>query len=171
MNKVSLLSCCVLVIGSLMAAAGVSAQDVRVGVVNAVKVLEAAPQAEQARQQLEKEFAPRDRQLVAAQKDLKTLEDRLAKDAAIMSEAERNRLERDILNKRRELKREQDEFRDDLNFRRNEEFGKIQRLVVEAIQTVAKQQNYDLIVGEGVIYASDRVDISDQVIEMLKKRP
>lgn len=145
------------------------AADYKIGVVNAVRVLEAAPQADVARKKLEKEFAARDRELVAAQKSLKGLEDRMVKDGAIMSETERSRLERDIVGKRRELKRDQDEFREDVNFRRNEEFGKIQRDIVEAIREVAKSQKYDLVMGEGVIFASKTVDITDNVIKHLKK--
>ncbi|MGR9091888.1 MAG: OmpH family outer membrane protein [Gammaproteobacteria bacterium] len=145
------------------------AADYKIGVVNAVGVLEAAPQADVARKKLEKEFATRDRELVAAQKSLKGLEDRMVKDGAIMSETERSRLERDIVNKRRELKRDQDEFREDVNFRRNEEFGKIQRDIVEAIREVAKKEKFDLVLGEGVIFASKAVDITQNIIDHLKK--
>lgn len=145
------------------------AADYKIGVVNAVKVLEGAPQADVARKKLEKEFAARDRELVSAQKALKGLEERLIKDGAIMSETERSRLERDIVNKRREMKRDQDEFREDVNFRRNEEFGKIQRDIVEAIRSVAKNEKYDLVLGEGVIFASKAVDITDAIIKHLKK--
>jgi len=146
-----------------------AAADYKIGVVNAVRVLEAAPQADAARKKLEAEFATRDRELVAAQKSLKGMEDRMVKDGAIMSESERSRLERDIMAKRRELKRDQEEFREDVNFRRNEEFGKIQRDIVEAIREVAKKDNYDLVMGEGVIYASKAVDITDSIISHLKK--
>lgn len=147
----------------------VSAADYKIGVVQAVRVLEAAPQADAAKKKLETEFAGKDKTLVAKQKDLKAMEDRAAKDAAIMSESERSRLERDVMNMRRELKRDSDEFRDDVNFRRNEEFAKIQKMIVEAIQTIASEQKYDLVLGEGVIFASKAVDITDLVIERLKK--
>ncbi|MGR8947157.1 MAG: OmpH family outer membrane protein [Gammaproteobacteria bacterium] len=149
-------------------ATNASAADYKIGVVNAVAVLEAAPQSDSARKKLEKEFSSKDRELVAKQKGLKSLEDRLKKDGAIMSESERGRLERDILQKRRELKRDQDEFREDVNFRRNEEFGKIQKQIVEAIRQVAADDKYDLVLGEGVIYASKAVDITDTVIKKLK---
>ncbi len=145
------------------------AENYKIGVVNAVKVLEKAPQAAEAKKRLEKEFAGRDKKLVAAQKALKQKEDKLAKDGAIMSEAERKKLERQVLSERRELKRKQDEFREDLNFRRNEEFGKIQKKIVQAIKKISKEGKYDLIVGEGVIYASPKVDITNKVIEELKK--
>ncbi len=154
-------------VGGLLSTS-VLAEGIRVGVVNPVKVLESAPQAEAARKRLEQEFAPRDRTLVAAQKDIKQKEEKLSKDGPVMSEAERRNIERDIISSKRELKRDQDEFREDLNFRRNEEFGKIQRLVIQVIQEVAKAQSFDLIVGEGVIYASEKIDVTDEIIKRLK---
>jgi len=145
------------------------AADYKIGVVNAVKVMQAAPQAEAAMKKLESEFSGRDKQIANEQKSLKTLEDRLTKDAAIMSESERTRLERDIINKRRDLKRSADEFREDVQFRRNEEMGKIQRLILEAITAVANEGKYDVVLGEGVLFSSKAVDISDQVIAKMKK--
>jgi outer membrane protein len=68
------------------------------------------------------------------------------------------------------LRRSQDEFRDDFNFRRNEEFAKIQKEIINAIQKVAKENNYDVVLSEGVIFASPKVDISSLVIEYLKKQ-
>jgi len=148
----------------------VNAEDYKLGAVNAIRVLEKSPQADTARGIIEKEFAPRDAQLVAQQKEIKAMEDKVVKDGAIMSEDERSKLERDIINKKRDLKREQDEFREDFNFRRNEEFANIQRDIVAAIQQVAKDNNYDVVLSDGVIYASPKVDISDLVIEYLKKQ-
>jgi outer membrane protein len=144
------------------------AEELRLGFVNPIKVLEAAPQAEVARKTLEREFASRDRELGTAQKRIKQMEDRLAKEASTMSDSERRKLEKEVVNGKRDLRRDQEEFRDDLNFRRNEEFGKIQKQIVEAIQAVAKEENYDMVVGEGVVYASKRVDITDKIVERLK---
>ena len=159
-----------LAVGLISAVPLAAMAELKIGVVDPVRVLEVAPQTETARGKLEKEFASRDRELVAAQKDLKGLEDRLTKDGAIMSEAERSRLERDIITKRREMKRDQEEFREDVNFRRNEEFGKIQRQIVEAIREVAAEKKYDLVFGEGVIYSSKAVDITDSIVQRLKSQ-
>ncbi len=141
----------------------------KIGVVNAIRVLEKSPQADTARKIIEKEFAQRNKSLVAEQNKLKTLEDRLSKDGAIMSEQERVKLEREIISGKRDFKRNQDEFREDLNFRRNEEFAKIQKKIIGAIQSIAKDHRYDIIIGEGVIYASEKTDISHLVIDYLKK--
>ena len=146
------------------------AEALKIGAVNAVRVLEQSPQAEAAKSKIEKEFAPRDRKLVAEQKKVKEMEDKLAKDGAIMGESERKQFERDLISKKRDLKRSQDEFREDLNFRRNEEFAKIQKDIVQAIQKVAEEDGYDIILGESVIFASPKADISNKVIEKLKTK-
>ena len=148
----------------------VYAEDYKIGVVNALRLMEQSPQAEKMRSQIQKEFAPRDRELVVAQKKLKASEDKLTKDAAIMSESERKKLERNIITQRRELKRSQDEFREDFSFRRNELLANIQKEIIEAIQTVARQNNYDLVMSEGVIWASNKVDMTPLVVEYLKKK-
>ena len=79
------------------------------------------------------------------------------------------KLERDIINERRDLKRNQDEFREDLTFRRNEEIAKIQKDIVDAINKIAQDNGFDMILNEGVIYASPKVDISQLVIDQLIK--
>lgn len=156
----------ILAAGMLMAQGATA--EVKVGFVNVAKVLELAPQAEAARNRIEQEFAPKDRDLLQQQKDVRSLEDRLVKNAAILSEAERQRKENEIRAAKRELRREQDEFREDLNLRRSQELSKLQQKVTEVIQALAKAQKYDLIVSDGVIFAGERVDITDMILERLR---
>jgi outer membrane protein len=144
------------------------AGDFKVAFVNAAVLLDKAPQAEAARKKLEAEFSSREKDLVAQQKKVQEMETKLSRDAATMSDTEQRKLERDLTSRKRELKNAQDEFRDDLNIRRNEELGKLQRSVYEVIVALAKQEKYDMIVGDGVIYASEQVDITDKVLQQLK---
>ncbi len=157
-----------LVLAAVMFTAQAVSAEVKVGFVNVAKVLELAPQAEAARTRIEKEFAPRDRGLLQQQKDVRSLEDRLVKNAAVLSEGERQRKETDIRASKRELRRAQDEFREDLNLRRSQELSKLQQTVTEVIQTLAKTEKYDLIVSDGVIFAGKRVDITDMILERLR---
>ena len=64
------------------------AAELKLGFVNAARVLKSAPQAEAALNRLEKEFSPRDKALVEAQKALRKLEDKLSKDSATLSDAD-----------------------------------------------------------------------------------
>jgi outer membrane protein len=157
-----------LVLAVGMLAAQAAAAEVKVGFVDVRKVMELAPQSEEARNSIEKEFAPRDRELLQQQKEVRSLEDRLVKNAAVLSEVERQRKETDIRASKRELRRAQDEFREDLNLRRSQELSKIQQTAREVIQKFAKAEKYDLIVSEGVVFAGKRVDITDKILERLR---
>lgn len=155
-------------IGLLLQGTDVLAKEVKIGFVNVAQVLQEAPQAEAARKRLEQEFAPRDKRLVNQQKELEQLQEKLNRDAAVMSDAERGKLEREILSKQRDLKRAQDEFREDFNIRRNEELGKLQREIFEAIKALAKDEGYDLLLTDGVVHASDQVDVTEKVKQRLQ---
>jgi outer membrane protein len=155
----------------LLLAANASYADLKIGFVNIPAVLEKAPQAEKAKKRLELEFSPRDKQLVAQQKDIQSKEERMTRDGAVMGDAERSNLEKDILNKKRDAKRSQQEFSEDFNARRNEELGKLQRRIVEAIRSIAKDQNFDLLLTDGVIYASEQIDVTTQVQQKLSAMP
>jgi len=143
--------------------------DTKVGVVNTVRLMEEAPQAKAAQGKIESEFAPREKELVTLQKSIRKLEDRLSRDGAVMSEKESSKLEREILSKRREIKRTQDEFRDDLNIRKNEVLSKLQRQMYESTVALAKEQKFDIILGQGVVYSSDTVDVTNLVLDKLKE--
>jgi outer membrane protein len=155
----------------LLLITNVSFADLKIGFVNIPAVLEKAPQAEKAKKRLEQEFSPRDKQLVAQQKEIQSMDDRMAKDSAVMAASARTNMERDILNKKRDAKRAQQEFSEDFNVRRNEELGKLQNRIVEVIRGIAKDQSYDLLLTDGVIYASDQIDVTAQVQQKLAALP
>jgi outer membrane protein len=155
----------------LLLTANASFADLKIGFVNIPAVLEKAPQAEKAKKRLEQEFSPRDKQLVAQQKEIQSLEEKMTRDASVMGDSERGNLEKNILNKKRDAKRSQQEFSEDFNVRRNEELGKLQRRIVEAIRSIAKAQNFDLLLTDGVIYASEQIDVTVQVQQKLSTMP
>ena len=143
--------------------------ETKIGFVDTAKLMEAAPQVKSAQSKIESEFAPREKELVALQQEIRKLEDRMSRDGSVMSESESSKLERDVLAKRRDLKRSQEEFRDDLNIRRNEVLAKLQKDIYDVVVAFAKEQNFDLILTQGVVYSSDRVDVTESVLKKLKQ--
>jgi len=145
-----------------------NAQDIKLGFVNTTRIMNQAPQAEAARETLKNEFKSRDEKIVALQNEMKMLEDEMSKNIDIMSESVRKRNERKVSSLKRDIKRAKEEFSEDLNIRRNEELTKLQKQVYESIVALAKEKNYDVILGDSVLYASTRVDLTNQVLEKLK---
>jgi outer membrane protein len=151
-------------------ATGISlAAEPKIGYVNAVKVIEQAPQGEAALKKLQAEFGPRDKKLVDMQQEIKKMEEDLERNALVMKDSDRREKERQLLGLKRELRRATQEFREDYNMRRNEELAALQKIVKQVIVEIAKQENYDLIVHEGTIYASSKIDITNKVLEKLNK--
>jgi outer membrane protein len=148
---------------------GAAHAQTKVGVVNVARLLQESPQAQAASQSLENEFAARRRELENQQKDLKAREDKLAKDGATMAEAERRNAEKTLRDGQRELARKQNEFLEDLNVRRNEVLGQLQRSVLQEVQTYAKSAGLDVVVADA-LYASPAVDITNQVLAALQAR-
>lgn len=145
--------------------------EIKVGVVNFQKLLEEAPQTKAAMQALENEFAPRRRELLTMQNDLKARDDKFQKDGAIMSEADRAKTEKALRDEQREFSRKAGEFQDDASTRRNEEIGKVQRYLVTEIQGYANAQGYDMVLGDGVFFAKAPFDITANVLAVLATKP
>ena len=148
---------------------GAAQAQAKVGVVNVARLLQEAPQAQAASQALENEFAARKRDLQNSERDLKAREDKLQKDGATMAEAERRNQEKALRDGQRDFARKQNEFMEDLNVRRNEALGQLQRSILAEVQTYAKTAGLDLVVSEA-LYASPAVDVTNQVLAALQAK-
>jgi outer membrane protein len=160
-----------LILGSaatLALAAAPAWAELKIGYVNYSALLQESPDAKVIADSLRNEFLPRQRELQALQQSLKTREDKLTKDGATMTDDQRTREDKEIRDGDRELQRKQSEAQDDFNSRRNEELSKLQKSLIEQVRTYAKAQNFDLVLADGVIYATPAVDITPQVLAMLQ---
>ncbi len=141
--------------------------EFRVGFVNTERLFREAAPAKRAQQKLEREFAARDADIQKLSKQVQALQATLERDGVTMAEPERRNKERDLANLTRDLQRAQREFREDLNLRRNEELSSVQERANKVIQQIAEAEKYDLIVQDPVVYASQRIDITEKVIKAL----
>jgi outer membrane protein len=152
---------------SLMAVSSPAlAQDLKIGYVNSERVLREAAPARAAQTKLEAEFGRRERDLAEAGTRLKAAADKLDKDAPTLSESERARRQRELIEQDRDLQRKRREFQEDLNQRRNEELSAVVERANRAIKAIFDNEKYDLILQE-VVFAGPRVDITDKVIRAL----
>jgi outer membrane protein len=144
------------------------AQELKIGVVNIPVLMEQAPQARVAMAALEEEFQPRQRNIVVKQTEFEDLSERVQRDIAVMGETERRNAEKDLRDLQREVTRLQTEFREDLNLRRNEELGNLQRSLLKEVQDFAEASGFDLVVGDGVLYASTAVNITENILRSME---
>ncbi|WP_110399294.1 OmpH family outer membrane protein [Sphaerotilus hippei] len=155
----------VIALGALAAPAS-QAQELRIGYVNGDRVLRDAAPAKAALAKLEAEFGKRDKDLNDQVSRLKVSADKLEKEALTLTETERSRRQRELVEQDRDLQRKRREFQEDFAQRKNEETQGIVERANRVIKQIFEQEKYDLIVQDAV-FASPRVDITDKVIKAL----
>jgi outer membrane protein len=150
------------------AAVGAQAQELKIGYVNSDRVLRDAAPAKAAQAKLEAEFSKRQKEGDDAAGRLKAAAEKLDKDAPTLSEAERNRRQRELVDQDRELQRKRREFQEDLNQRKNEELASVVERANRVIKQIYEQEKYDLILqGDAMVFVGPRVDITEKVIKAL----
>ncbi len=178
MKKLAFILNCAVVFGLLFSsaanagdskAAGASSQGTKIGWVSRSRILAEAPQISEATRKLEEEFSPRQQELMQRTEDIRSKEEKLRRDAAVMKPETARNLEREIISDKREIKRLSDELNEDISFRQNEVLNKLQNYTGKVIVKYAKENKYDLVLSDGVVHASKKADITDEILQILKK--
>jgi outer membrane protein len=154
------------VAGLWLLTGAVTAQDLKIGYVNSERVLREATPAKAAQTKLEAEFGKREKELNDQGARLKAAADKLEKEAPTLSETERNRRQRELVDQDRDLQRKRREFQEDLTQRKNEELAAVVERANRVIKQIFDAEKYDVILQE-VVFAGPRVDITDKVIKSL----
>ena len=156
-----------LALAAAMLSTPVFAEDIsRIGVVNSERIFKDSNMAKASQTRLQNEFAKREKELRDDAQKIKTAAEKLDKEAAVMTDTERVRRQRELADADRELQRKQREFTEDVNQRSFEERSKIAQKANQALKIVAEARKLDLIVQEAA-YVNPRIDVTDEVIKAL----
>jgi outer membrane protein len=150
----------------VLATSAVQAQELKIGYVNSERVLREANLAKVAQSKLEAEFGKREKELRDQETKLRGAAEKLEKDAPTLSESERNRRQRDVVEQDRDLQRKKREWQEDLTQRKNEELSSVVEKANKVIKQIFDAEKYDLILQDAIHY-SPRIDITKKVIDTL----
>lgn len=153
---------------AVAAAMPAHAQALRVAVVNYGELLQKSPQAQAASASLRKEFGPRQKSLQAKAHELQQKQARLKRNAATMTQDQRDQAELNLREQYQDLARRESQIQDDANTRRNELMSKVTHTLVQVVQKYAREQHYNLVLADGVIYADSALDITPQILKVLQ---
>lgn len=144
-----------------------TAQQLRVGYVDMKQLLDNAPQVLAGREKLDLEFRPRNETIEFQERQVQTMDDRLQ--MGDISGDARVRLERELREMRRNVNRQKEDLRDELSFRRTEEVQKLEDQINQAVQQIARDNGYDLILSSPVVYADASLDITQLILDQLTR--
>ncbi len=132
------------------------ADGLKIGVIDMRVIINTSPQAKEAMEKLKKEFKAREEKIVSAEKTLKEKADKLQRNAAVMSETDKSKLEKEVVSGQRELQHLQAEFREDAAIRQQEEMKKLM------------DKKYDMIIHKDVVpFSTKTVDVTDKVVKAI----
>ena len=143
-----------------------TAQQLRVGYVDMKNVLDNAPQVLAGREKLDLEFRPRNETIEFQERQVQSMDDRLQ--MGDLTEDARVRLDRELREMQRNVNRQKEDLRDELSFRRTEEVQKLEDQINQAVQQIARDNGYDLILSSPVIYVDPSLDITQQILGQLR---
>ena len=156
----------ILLMLSMVVAAPATAQQLRIGYVDMKQVLDNAPQVLAGREKLDLEFRPRNETIEFQDRQAQAMDDRLQ--IGNLSEDARIRLDRELREMRRNVNRQREDLRDELSFRRTEEVQKLEGQINQAIEEIARNNSYDLILSSPVVYADPSLDITQLILDQLR---
>jgi outer membrane protein len=142
------------------------AQQLRVGYVDMKQVLDNAPQVLAGREKLDLEFRSRNETIEFQERQVQAMDDRLQ--MGDLSEDARIRLDRELREMQRNVNRQKEDLRDELSFRRTEEVQKLEVQINEAVEEIARDNGYDLILSSPVVYADSSLDITQLILDQLR---
>lgn len=142
----------------------------KIAVVDIQAVLQAMPQLTSIGQKIEEEFKDQITDVQRLQKDGEFYVEKLQRDAATMSEAEKEALQQQILEVRQELQQKAQPLQQNIRSRENEERNKLLLRIKGAIDQVAETQKFDLVLNATAVpFADPAHDISEEVLAIVSK--
>jgi outer membrane protein len=143
--------------------------EVRIAYVDVSRLMDESPQAKSVRQAMEREFAPRQMALQNEQKQIEDLEVRYRRESEVMKDADKKKLLADIRQRGQQLEAKGQAFRSDVQKRTSMELKRINDTIKTIMESMAKRKKLDLILVDGVAYATKDIDITDEVLAELNK--
>jgi outer membrane protein len=77
-------------------------------------------------------------------------------------------MDRELREMRRNVNRQKEDLRDELSFRRTEEVQNLEGQINQAVQAIARDHGYDLILSSPVLYTDPSLDITQLILDQLR---
>ncbi|MEW6675218.1 MAG: OmpH family outer membrane protein [Nitrospirota bacterium] len=151
-------------LGSLALAA-----DVKVGIIDVQRIIRESKVVQEHRANLSKEIEDKRKILAAKEEAIRALDDELKKEK--MAPQTRREKSRKLAKEVKELKRLREDFEEESREKDAELTVIVLNEISEIIRKIASDGKYTIILekGQGVVYATDKIDITSEVIKIYDK--
>ena len=146
----------------------VNAQSIKIGYIDAEEVINSLSQYQHENDSLIQQFEPKKQQLLDLFKHIELLKKNLNNvDKSINNENYQKELD-NIRELEASFQKETELWQQQLNQKKYESLQKIETMINLAIEEFAISENYDLILYQNAAFASDQVNITNQIISKIE---
>ena len=147
-----------------------AASSPKIGFVSVEKILTEAPQVQAVNDSMVERFGGRKTELQEMEKEINEMQENYKRNELVMTEDKLNELKNGIIAKIQDFKQKEAVLQQEVGTVRNQELAVLQQSVRSIIQEIAKSEKFDLIfTSEGVAYANEDLDVTDKVLDRMKK--
>jgi outer membrane protein len=144
--------------------------EVKIAVVDVQAAILNSEEAKRLLKQIQEEFKSEEEKIRSIQSEAAVLYERLQKDAEVMSDAEKRRVQQQIESKNNDFVYNRQKLQRLIEERQQELFTGVDTKVQAAIEMLVKTDDYDLIMPrQAALYAGDLYDITRKVTEKLNE--
>lgn len=156
------------------ASASASAAPTKIAVIQVQAALTATKEGQKAAAELEAKMGPRKKDLDGKQAEIKELQERLQRGGNTLSDSAKEDLTRNIDAKTKSFNRQIEDAQAELEQEQQKVIGALGQKMMAVIDKYAQQNGYALVIDVSnqntpVLYASNSVDITKEVIDLYDK--
>lgn len=141
----------------------------KIGYVNMNILINESPQIIDANRQLTQEFEQQNNRITQQESDLKLLEDEITKEGPLMTADALAKLQERARILERQVRRSKEDLNDAITIRNSQLVENVQQQIKEVVSAYAKENGYDVILINAILYASDEVNLTDEILQRLKR--
>ena len=146
----------------------INAQSIKIGYIDVEEVINSLPQYQYDNDSLIQQFEPKKQQLLDLFRHIELLKENLMNvDRSINNENYQKELD-NIRELEASFQKETELWQQQLNQKKYESLQKIETMINLAIEEFAISENYDLILYQNAAFASDQVNITNQIISKIE---
>lgn len=161
-----LLLVCVMMLATTM----VSAASLKIGFVNMNQLLQEAPQVQAINSKLQDRFSAPKKELDDLGNSIKEQEKEIKRNELLMTESKLKKSKENLLEQIKQYREKEAKLAKELQTMQNQELAVFRDVVRKVIGEMAEQEKFDLILNDGVMYAGDSLNVTDKLLERLKKQ-
>jgi outer membrane protein len=152
----------------LLSTTGLSAADMKIGVVDVKLVLSKAPQMKAIGDRVQAQYKSQVDALSALQKKGLGIQEKLKRDALTLTNQQKVDMQRELQTIDNDLKLKQGFLQQDMKMASAKEQNAFLKKIDDAIKKIAKEGGFDMILNrEAVPFVDAKHDISDKVIKII----